>query len=273
MSHATVDRRLLMETKLMLQEFDLVHDAVKERLTRLERHLPCDQLCRVFTNIHYPMTRLQRAISFQILCNRDTEWAAFLPLQAESKELAKAVDRFRIRLESRIKWLCRWQSAIRLQVKINRHGRVQTKLAMAIKSFCIRLESRIKWLCRWQSAIRTQVKINRHDRVQTALNRVASRKRELIKNRRKAAKEAKKAAGGGSTFSPPGKSGPAKKTAWAVEAASPSSRAKREGKKKTSQEACFALAEKKRQEQEVQAATLAEQLYYLGVADAINDEE
>ena len=144
----------------MLQEFDLVHDAVKERLTRLERHLPCDQLCRVFTNIHYPMTRLQRAISFQILCNRDTEWAAFLPLQAESKELAKAVDRFRIRLESRIKWLCRWQSAIRLQVKINRH-----------------------------------------DRVQTALNRVASRKRELIKNRRKAAKEAKKAAGGGSTLS------------------------------------------------------------------------
>ena len=150
------------------------------------------------------------------------------------------------------------------------HQAEATELAKAFRRIKTRIES-IKWRCRWQSAIRMQVKINRQDRVQTALNRVESRKRELTKNRRKAAKEAKKA--GGATPSPPGKSGPAKKTAWADEAASPSTRAKREGKKKMSQEACFALAEKKRQEQEVQAAILAEQLYYLGVADAINDEE
>lgn len=123
---------------------------------------------------------------------------------------------------------------------------------------------------RWQRAINLQVKRNRHERVQTALNRVERRKREIVRERCKAAREH---AGPDPEPVRPGASGTETKVAWvAQELPGPSSRAKREARKKIAHEAILANAETKRAQAEQQARILAERMRNLQIAHDILNE-
>ena len=82
----------------------------------------------------------------------------------------------------------------------------RTKIRKQLKTLCLHEEgkrkrqlpmtdviTRNKTRLRWQHAIRMQIKCNRHNRMQSALNRVASRKQEIVREKSAAVKAAKTA--------------------------------------------------------------------------------
>lgn len=121
----------------------------------------------------------------------------------------------------------------------------------------------------WQRLIRTQIKRNRHDRMQTALNRVESRKREIVRARCNAAQAAANPDGvDGVDGIPTRPTRPSKGVAWvAQEATGLSATAKRDAKKKVAREAIRAEAERKRLQLERQMMVEAERMRNLQIGD------
>ena len=121
------------------------------------------------------------------------------------------------------------------------------------------------WRAMWQKCVSMQIKQNQADRVYTALNRVASRRQELV---RQACKKVKSAIPE-RPYSKAGPSGPIAQYPTVAEVKSESELQKRKGKKAIAIEECKTHADMQKQKAELIKSQMAERMRALVLGEDI----